>query len=255
MTLIYEPTGRAREYAPLALNIYKGCSHGCTYCFAPGATHRTRAEFNQPAPRSDAFLHDLANEAIKRRRAGKGGRALLCFTCDPYQEIDDEWQLTRHTIKILHNTGHAVTVLTKGGKRALRDLDLFMPAADAFATTLTFLDADQSRRWEPGAALPFERMETIKRFDQAGIFTWVSLEPVIEPETSLDLIRLTHPFVSAYKIGTLNHHPLAKTIDWREFAFDAVELLDSLGYGRQMDPDKLGISEYYIKKDLARWLE
>lgn len=254
MTLIYEPTGRAREYAALACNIYKGCAHGCEYCFAPGATHRTREEFSQPAPRFNTFLPDLHFEAIKRLNAGKNGRVLLCFTCDPYQPLDDELKLTRETIRILHRQGHKVTVLTKGGKRALRDLDLFTPA-DAFATTLTFLDADESRLWEPGAALPFERIETIKEFDQSGIPTWVSLEPVIEPETSLELIRLTHTFVGAYKVGTLNHHPLAKTIDWRKFAADAVELLDSLGYGRQKDPDKLGLAEYYIKRDLARWLE
>ena len=254
MTLIYEPQGRAREYSALALNIYKGCGHGCTYCFAPGATHKTREEFSRPAPRSATFLLDLQKELDKRDGKGDNhGRVLLCFTTDPYQELDVELQLTRKTIKLLHRYGYGVTVLTKGGTRALRNLDLF-GLGDAFATTLTFWGDDDSLQWEPGAALPLDRLQAIKEFHKAGIFTWASMEPVVNPLTTLHLIKLFSHHVDAYKVGTLNHHPLAKEIDWRKFAVDVTGLLDRLGYERQWEPDKLRRGQYYIKADLAKWL-
>jgi len=254
MTFIYEPQGRAREYAGLACNIYRGCAHQCVYCFAPGATHKTRAEFSQPAPRSATFLLDLQKELEKRDGKGNNhGRVLLCFTCDPYQELDVELQLTRQTIKLLHRYGYGVTVLTKGGARAMRDIDLFTPD-DAFATTLTFLDGDDSVKWEPGAALPDNRIYVISRFHQRGIPTWVSLEPVIKPQVALDIIFRTAPYVDAYKVGTWNHDQRAKEIDWRIFAHNVTARLDLMGYARQMDPDALGKGQYYVKKDLAKWL-
>lgn len=73
---------------------------------------------------------------------------------------------------------------------------------------------------------------------QRGIPVWVSLEPVIDPEESLELIRRTAPFVDLFKVGTLNHHPLAKAIDWAGFGAAAETLLQALG------------KDYYIKDDL-----
>ena len=240
-TLIYEPKGRAREYAALACNVYRGCDHQCTYCYAPSATRRSPQDFARSTLRAGAFRARLETEARKYRNAGITGQVLLSFTCDPYQHLDTEERVTRSAIQILHRHDLQVQILTKGGKRALRDLDLFTPA-DAFASTLTLLDEAESRKWEPRAATPADRIETIERFHQAGIPTWVSLEPVLDPAVALEIICLTHPFVDLFKVGKLHYHPLAQTIDWRQFANDAIELLKSLG------------KDYYIKKDLARYL-
>jgi hypothetical protein len=76
-----------------------------------------------------------------------------------------------------------------------------------------------------------------------GIPTWVSLEPVIDPEQSLHLIELTHTYVDVYKVGKWNHDPRAAAIDWTAFVTRSVALLKSLG------------KKYYIKKDLAEYLE
>jgi hypothetical protein len=70
----------------------------------------------------------------------------------------------------------------------------------------------------------------------------VSLEPVIDPEESLEIIRQTHEFVDFYKVGKLNYHPRASTIDWRKFAVEVKDLLDDLG------------CEYLLKEDLRRYL-
>ena len=100
MTLIYEPKGRAREYAPLACNIYRGCDHRCTYCYAPNATRTGRDEFSSPVSRGNGtFIKRLERDAEKIEA---GSRILLCFTCDPYQHIDEQTGLTRRVIETLH---------------------------------------------------------------------------------------------------------------------------------------------------------
>lgn len=237
MSLIYEPAGRAREYAALACNIYRGCDHACTYCYAPAATRRAAETFRHPEERPD-FLRNLRKEAGALKPTEP---VLLCFTCDGYQSLDAKLGLTRETIKILHSAGHVVHILTKGGSRALRDIDLLGPR-DAFATTLTLLDDAASYQWEPGAALPGDRIATIREFHRAGIPTWVSLEPVLDPAIALEIIQQTHEFVDLFKVGRWNYHADAKLIDWAKFSRDATALLESLG------------KRYYVKKDLACFL-
>jgi len=198
-------------------------------------------EFVHSKPRAGNFLSDLDKEAVARSRTIGTSQVLLCFTCDPYQALDAKLGTTRQVIQILHRHGFSVCTLTKGGKRALRDLDLFT-AQDAFATSLTLLDPATSRRWEPDAALPDERIATLQAFHAASIPTWVSLEPVLDPAAALEIIRRTHGFVDLYKIGKLNHHSHAQTIDWRKWANESTALLDSLG------------KRYYVKDDLRVFL-
>lgn len=127
---IYAPKGKAAEYGDLALNLYRGCSHGCTYCYAPSVLHMGREEFSKPQVRPDILpaLKDIAGRY-------EGQNVFLCFTCDPYQTIDDEHQITRKAIKILHAADVTVRILTKGGERSERDFDLLGPG-DAYGATL-----------------------------------------------------------------------------------------------------------------------
>ena len=162
---------------------------------------------------------------------------LLSFTTDPYQPLDEEIGLTRRAIELLHGHGMFVEVLTKGGMRAARDFDLLGPK-DAFASTLTFLDEGRSKEWEPRAALPTDRIRAIAEAQDRGIPTWVSLEPVIDPDESIQIIRETHKIVDLFKVGRLNYHPAAAGIDWAKFGREAESLLVSLG------------KPYYIKDDL-----
>jgi DNA repair photolyase len=252
-SLIYEPKGRAREYAALACNLYAGCDHGCTYCYAPSATRKTPKQFYESTTRTGAFLRKLEIEAAKYEQAGIQARVLLCFTCDPYQHLDVKEQITRRAIQALHRHGLNVEVLTKGGRRAIRDLDLFTDQ-DAFASTLTCGTLEGSEKWEPHADSPGGRLATIRQFHDAGIPTWVSLEPVLYPETSLRIIEEAHPHVDVFKVGTLNYHSHAQTIDWPRFARQAVSLLTNLGYTRNHNPDALQAGQFYVKHDLAAHL-
>src|SRR3990170_2606658 len=141
-SVIYEPKGRAREYGALAANLYAGCSHGCSYGTAPSATFKERDVFHGQARPRPGIMPKFVKDCEALR--GTDSAVLLSFTCDPYAPLDVEHQLTRQAIQALHANGLAIEILTKGGKRAIRDFDL-LTERDAFATTMTFLDADKSR--------------------------------------------------------------------------------------------------------------
>lgn len=238
--LIYAPRGQAGEYAPLSTNPYRGCGHKCAYCYVPNVLRMARVEFDAGAvPRHD-FVRQLTREAEKYRALGVTEQVMLSFTTDPYHPGDNS--LTRETLRVLIDHGLGMCTLTKGAGRALRDLDLFRPTRDAFASTLTSLDADFSRQWERGAALPADRIETLRRFHEAGIFTWVSLEPVLDTEATLQIIRETHRFVDLFKVGRVNYVGLTKTTDWERFTGDVLDVLRETG------------ARHYIKRDLQPYL-
>jgi DNA repair photolyase len=237
MPLIYEPKGKAAEYSPLAMNIYRGCSHGCKYCYAPAATRRQRESFDIPELRGN-FFAELDKDLVKFK--GDKRPILLSFTTDPYQPFDAEKKLARWSLQQLIKNGNAIKVLTKGGMRAFRDFDLMKAGNVDFGATLTFMDETSSKEWEPGAALPSDRILALKTAHDIGIKTWVSLEPVIDPESVYQIISATHEFVDLYKVGKLNYHPIAKTIDWHKFGHKAKTLLKSLG------------KDFYIKDDLRK---
>ncbi len=225
--MIYEPQGRAGEYAELAANLYRGCPHGCLYCYAPAATRTSRTAFAEVRPRKDA-LGQLERDAKRLRFDSR--EVLLSFTCDPYPPLDDELQLTRRAIGILHAHGLAVNVLSKAGLRCTRDFDLLAESPRSrFGTSLTLRSKEASRVWEPGAAPPAERLAALQRARKLGIRTWASLEPVIDPQQTLSIIWEAAPWVDVFRIGKLNHHPHASRIDWPEFRRRAAELCERLG--------------------------
>jgi len=237
---IYEPAGQAGEYAPLAANPYRGCAHACAYCYVPGVLKITRAEFNAGAVARPNFITALRKDARKYQAAGITEQVMLSFTSDPYHPGDTS--LTRATLEVLIEHGLGFCTLTKGGTRALRDIDLFRPDRDAFAATLTSLDDNFSRKWEPGAALPEDRIRALREFHERGIFTFVSLEPTIDVEVSLEIVRETHAFVDLYKVGRANYLPITKTTDWRDYTLRMIELLAQVG------------AAHYIKHDLQGFL-
>jgi DNA repair photolyase len=196
---IYAPKGQALEYAPLAANPYRGCGHECLYCYVPLVTKQLRAEFNVGAVLRPGFLANLRKDARKYQAAGITDQVMLSFTTDPYHPGDTS--ATRAVLETLIEHGLAFCTLTKGGTRALRDLDLFRPTRDALAATLTSLDDRFSLKWERKAALPGDRIAALQAFHEAGIFTWVSLEPTLDVESSLAIVAATHDFVDLYKVG------------------------------------------------------
>jgi hypothetical protein len=237
---IYAPRGQAGEYAKLACNPYRGCGHQCAYCYVPKVLKVDRAKFDAGAFPRPGFLDLLRKDARKYQACGITEQVMLSFTTDPYHPFDN--RLTREVIAVLQEHGMGVCTLTKGGRRALRDIDLFRHNKDAFASTLTSLDDAFSRKWERGAALPGDRIATLKAFHEAGIFTWVSLEPTLDTASSLEIIEHTHGFVDLYKIGRANYLPMTASTDWQDYTLRIVDLVQRLGV------------KHYIKHDLQGYL-
>jgi DNA repair photolyase len=204
-------------------------------------TKQTRPEFDAGAVERKDFRKNLIRDAQKYEDAGITEQVMLSFTTDPYHPGDTS--LTSVTLDILAGHGLGFCTLTKGGQRALRDIHRFKPNQDAFASTLTTLDDDFSRKWERGAALPGDRIATLKRFYEAGIFTWISLEPTLDVEASLAIVEATHEFVDLYKVGRANYlKEITTTTNWRDYTLRMVDKLQQRG------------KRHYIKQDLQPYL-
>lgn len=237
---IYAPRGQAGEYSPLAANPYRGCSHGCAYCYVPKVLKMDRKEFDAGATPRPNYLESLRKDAVKYQLLNITEQVMLSFTTDIYNPSN--MSLTRPTLEMLIGHGLGICPLTKGGTRALVDIDLFRPSRDAFASTLTSLDDRFSSKWERNAALPGDRIAALKAFHGKGIFTWVSLEPTLDIESSLEIVDMTHGFVDLFKIGRVNYLPMTKTTDWRDYTLRMLDKVTALGV------------KYYFKKDLQPFL-
>ena len=244
MNVIYEPKGRAREYSPLACNLYMGCTHGCKYCYAPSCMHKKPEEWHEAARArgNDVLrLFERDCEKLARERADdENRRVLFCFLSDPYQPLEKELHLTRQGIGIAARHGIKIDLLTKGDDSLIeQDLPLMLESQTHLGITLSFINDVSRREWEPMASSVQSRLRILRKAHDMGIYTWVSMEPVIIPQEALEVIRQAHGYVDFWKVGKLNHNKdLERSIDWPKFRDHARALLESFG------------SKYYFKNDL-----
>ena len=239
MPVIYEPSGKAREYSELACNLFTGCLHKCRYCYCPAIMRKSLDDWSSnPQPRKD-ILKQLDREAAKL--AGCEKELLFCFMSDPYQS-DEAAALTRKALLICEKHGFKrVNVLTKGGMRAAQDFDILARNPGwKFGSTIIFDREDLREHWEPGATPISERIQAVQEAHRRGIYTWVSVEPVVDAEAAIRLIRCLKPYVSFWKVGKLNHDKETESkIDWKMFLADVT--------------NELAGCQYYIKKDLLKF--
>ena len=240
MSIIYEPKGKAREYSPLAANFYEGCDHGCVYCYAPRIRYKTREDYKQVTPRRD-ILHQLEKDCKKYAYSTR--QVLFNFMGDPYCDANEQHKITRGALNLMLNHHIPVAVLTKGGNRALQDMDIIKQFGDHIkvGATLTFDDPVKSKEWETDSAIPDERYAMLKAFHDNGVRTWASFEPVIDPAESVKAIQKTISFVDEYKIGKINNYNgIDKQIDWSGFLSKVVGILRAAG------------KPFYVKYDLRQ---
>ena len=167
-----------------SINPYRGCEHGCIYCFArpthaylgmsPGLDFESRL-FAKPEA---AALLDKALRAPKYQ-----ARTMAMGTnTDPYQPIERQYQITRSVLEVLARFNHPVSIVTKSAL-VTRDIDILAPMAAKglarVALSVTSLDAHLSRKMEPRASTPTRRLAALKALHEAGIPTAVMFAPTI----------------------------------------------------------------------------
>lgn len=244
MRIVYEPRGRAKEYADLACNLYIGCTHGCKYCFAPACMHSTPEKWKSGVYVRQRALELFGRDAADMQRNGDERAILFSFLSDPYQPLEAEEHITHRALEIVRAHGLKSKILTKG--RAVlvsADFGLMQSAGTELGITVSFVDDKTRKKWEPAAAPVEERLALLEQAHAAGIRTWVSLEPVIDPTQALAVIRAALPYVDFWKVGKLNHmKEVERKIDWPRFRQDVLSLFAGAG--------KRESADYYIKQDL-----
>ncbi|MCX7380181.1 MAG: PA0069 family radical SAM protein [Alphaproteobacteria bacterium] len=178
-----------------AINPYRGCEHGCVYCYArpshaylgysPGLDFETKL----------LFKPDVA-ELLERelRKPGYAPRPIaLGSNTDPYQPIDRTLKLTRAVLEVLERFGHPVTIVTKSAG-VLRDIDILHRMAERnlvrVCLSVTTLDGALARRMEPRAATPAKRLDAIAQLARAGIPAGVLAAPMIPALNDAEMERI-----------------------------------------------------------------
>ena len=200
----------------VSLNPYRGCEHGCIYCFArpthsylglsPGLDFESRLFAKVNAP--DLLRRELAKPSYLPEPIAIG------VNTDAYQPCERELRITRRVLEVLHDCEHPVALISKSSLIE-RDIDLIAPMAAKnqaiAAVTLTTLDPAISRTLEPRAAAPARRLRTIRRLTEAGIPVRVSVAPVIPFVTEPELERVLE---AAREAGAVSAHYVVLRLPW-----------------------------------------
>ena len=124
-TIIYEPTGKAREYSELAANLYTGCAHACKYCYCPSIMRKSLQDWSESHHARTNVINQFKRDAEKATIEQKEKELLFSFMSDCYQNEESAF-LTRQALLICEqNNFKKVNVLTKAGFRAVNDFDIF----------------------------------------------------------------------------------------------------------------------------------
>ena len=193
-----------------SINMYRGCEHGCIYCFArpthaylglsPGLDFESRLFFK---PRAAELL-----EQALRAKSYKVDPIALGTNTDPYQPVEREQQLTRQILQVLDRFNHPVTIVTKSAL-VTRDLDILAPMAARnlarVALSITTLDAGLARAMEPRAATPGRRLAAVRELAAAGVPVTIMAAPMIPAlnDHELEAILTAGTEAGAKSAGTL----------------------------------------------------
>ena len=185
-----------------SVNPYRGCEHGCSYCFAR-PTHAYMGLSAGLDFESRLFVKPNAAELLERELAAPGYKPktiAIGTNTDPYQPIERQYGLMRSILEVLDTASHPVAIVTKSAL-VLRDVDILSRMAERglakVALSITTLDRSLARAMEPRAATPEKRLETIRKLAHAGIPTAAMVAPVIPVLTDPELERILDAVAAA----------------------------------------------------------
>ncbi|MFN3212134.1 MAG: PA0069 family radical SAM protein [Henriciella sp.] len=236
-----------------SINPYRGCEHGCVYCFArpthayhglsAGLDFESKLFYKPDGP--DLLLKELSRPGYVPRPIALG------VNTDAYQPVEREQKLTRRFLQILSDHNHPVSLLTKSAL-IQRDLDLIAPMAERqlcrVGVSITTLDSKLARAMEPRAAAPRKRYQTVQALSDAGVPVTVMAAPIIptlnEPEleklletakahgaigAGYVLLRLPHELKDIFHEWLVQHYP--------DRAARVINLLREMRGGKDYDAD------------------
>jgi DNA repair photolyase len=185
-----------------SINPYRGCEHGCVYCFAR-PTHAYLGLSPGLDFESKLLVKPEAAELLEKELAAPNyePRVIAIGTnTDPYQPVERKYQVMRRILEVLDRAGHPVGIVTKSAL-VLRDLDILARMADRklvkVALSVTTLDPELARRMEPRTATPMRRLEALRRLTQAGVPNSVMVAPVIPALNDSEIERILEAAHSA----------------------------------------------------------
>ena len=236
-----------------SINPYRGCEHGCIYCFA-----RPTHAYQNLSPGLDFETKLFAKPdaaALLRKELGKPGYRCaplaMGTNTDPYQPIEARWRITRQILEVLAEHDHPVVFTTKSA-RIVRDLDLLAPMAakglSSVMMSVTTLDPSLARIMEPRASAPRQRIAAIRALADAGVPTSISVSPIVpaindhEIEAILEAgaeagarnafsiaVRLPHEVSPLFREWLAVHYP--------DRAAKVMALVGAMRGGRDNEPD------------------
>lgn len=274
---IYKPKGKAAEYGKYACNFHVGCSNGCTYCYCKkgilsksmgGDVPVLKKCFKDEGHALKIFEKELLQNKEELQKHG----LFFSFTSDPM--LPETIDITMKAIEAATDNYVPVKILTKCTcwvDAYLRYCEIFEDAIGggqewrknyAFGFTLTGHD-----ELEPNASPNSERIEAMKKLHAASFKTWTSIEPIIDFESSKDMIRKTAGYCDLYKIGlesgkNYDNNSLLKFIEYCNSAYMNGKggfyyqknyfkdsLLKQAGINREKLPDNCVDRDYNIFKN------
>ncbi len=178
-----------------SINPYRGCEHGCIYCFAR-PTHAYMGLSAGLDFEAKLFAKPDAAKLLERELAKPGykPRVIAIGTnTDPYQPIEKEWRIMRQILEVLNKANHPVAIVTKSAL-VMRDIDILKEMAARnlvrVGLSVTTLDRKLARAMEPRAATPPRRLEAIQALSEAGIRTSIMVAPIIPALNDHEIERI-----------------------------------------------------------------
>ena len=236
-----------------SINPYRGCEHGCIYCFA-----RPTHAYHDLSPGLDFESKLFAKpDAAALLRQELSNPRYLCApiaigtNTDPYQPIEGKWRIMRSIVEVLAETNHPLFITTKSD-RVTRDIDLLTGMAEknlvSVAISITSLTPEISRTLEPRAPAARKRLAAVKMLSEAGVPTTVAIAPVVPGITDCEMENIVAAAAEAGARGVfylpvrLPHEVAPLFRAWLDEHFQersgkVMSIIQSLRGGRDNDPN------------------